>query len=566
MPNLARYALSPALAVLVATAGFAAEEPVPAGPYMAGRHAVMQNDFAAAARHLERALAQDPGNAALLENALVASIGLGDIARAAPLARRLAEVSPGNQIAALALLADAAVNGRYDQIVAGYEAGTSVSPLIDGLLHAWALAGVGQMSDALGRFDAVAKEPPLRMLGAYHKALALASVGDFEAANAVFESIGEEARGLGRSALAARVQILGQAERGDEALALLDALLDGENDPEFEQMRAALARGEHLPFDRVTDARQGMGEVLFALAGAVEGEVPDTHALLYARLAQALHPGNVETVLQVADLLERLERYDLATQAYEQVPRDHPAFYNAEIGRADALFTTGKPDAAVEVLKTLARTHPDVLSVHVALGDALRRLERYDEAAVAYDAALDGLEDDNPRYWFLYYSRGIARERTGAWEGAEADFRLALEMSPEQPLVLNYLGYSLVERREKLDEALAMIEQAAANRPRDGFITDSLGWVFYRLGRYEEAVEPMERAVELEPTDPVINDHLGDVYWMVGRRLEARFQWQRALSFDPEPEEAARIRRKLDLGLDEVLREEGDLAVTRNDD
>jgi len=566
MPQFARHLVTPILAVLLATGALRAQESVPAGPYIAGRHAMMQNDFAAAARHLERALAQDPNNGLLLENALVANIGLGEIARAAPFARRLTEVSSGNQIAALALLADAAIAGRYDEIVAGYEAGAAVSPLIDGLLHAWALAGAGRMSDALDRFDAVAEQPPLRMLGAYHKALALASVGDFEAANAVFEAIGEEAQGLGRGALAARVQILSQAERGDEALALLDALLDGESDPQFEQMRGALARGEHLPFDRITDARQGMGEVLFALAGAVDGEVPDTHSLLYARFAQALHPGNLEIVLQVAELLERLERYELATQAYEQVPREHPLFHTAEIGRADALFATDKPDAAVEVLKTLARTHADVLSVHVALGDALRRLERYAEAAVAYDAAIGGLEDDNPRYWFLYYSRGIARERTGEWDGAEADFRKALAMDPEQPLVLNYLGYSLVERREQLDEALAMIEQAAASRPQDGFITDSLGWVYYRLGRYDEAVTPMERAVELEPTDPIINDHLGDVYWMVGRRLEARFQWQRALSFDPEPEEAARISRKLELGLDAVLREEGDLAVTRNED
>ena len=148
------------------------------------------------------------------------------------------------------------------------------------------------------------------------------------------------------------------------------------------------------------------------------------------------------------------------------------------------------------------------------------------------------------------------------WDAAEADFRAALEIDPEQPQVLNYLGYSLVERQEKLDEALSMIERAVEARPESGYIIDSLGWVLYRMGRYEDAVSHMERAVELMPVDPVVNDHLGDVYWAVGRKLEAEFQWRRALSFvDPEDTDAEakpdRIRRKLDVGLDVVLAEEG---------
>jgi len=160
------------------------------------------------------------------------------------------------------------------------------------------------------------------------------------------------------------------------------------------------------------------------------------------------------------------------------------------------------------------------------------------------------------RHWFLFYVRGIAYERSGRWEEAERDFRKALELEPDQPNVLNYLGYSLVEKGIKLDEALEMIRKAVEKRPNDGYITDSLGWALYRLGRYEEAVEPMERAVELTPLDPVINDHLGDVYWMVGRKREARFQWKRALSFGPDEKDAARIRRKLEVGLDKVLEEE----------
>jgi Flp pilus assembly protein TadD len=181
---------------------------------------------------------------------------------------------------------------------------------------------------------------------------------------------------------------------------------------------------------------------------------------------------------------------------------------------------------------------------------------------LAYDRALEFTEDGARSEWFLHYARGISHEREKNWDNAEADFRAALALNPDQPQVLNYLGYSLVERKEKLDEALDMIERAVAAQPQSGYIVDSLGWVLYRLGRYEEAVEHMERAVALMPVDPVVNDHLGDVYWAVGRYREADFQWKRALSFiDPEDTDGeadpVRIRRKIDVGLDLVLDEEG---------
>ena len=215
----------------------------------------------------------------------------------------------------------------------------------------------------------------------------------------------------------------------------------------------------------------------------------------------------------------------------------------------------------MEVLEQLARTHTNLPIVHSTLGDTLRREELFAQAVAAYDRALNLYDEAEERQWFIYYARGISYERMGDWPRAEADFRAALELSPEQPQVLNYLGYTMVEKKIKLDEALDMIERAVAARPDSGYIVDSLGWVLFRLGRFEEAVEPMERATELMPVDPVVNDHLGDVYWAVGRQLEAEFQWRRALSFvDEETAEEAkpdRIRRKLEVGLDVVLQEEG---------
>ncbi|MDH5797960.1 MAG: tetratricopeptide repeat protein, partial [Paracoccaceae bacterium] len=200
------------------------------------------------------------------------------------------------------------------------------------------------------------------------------------------------------------------------------------------------------------------------------------------------------------------------------------------------------------------------------LGDVLRRLERNVEAVAAYDKAVALHEASGQENWLVYFTRGISLERIGEWERSEADLRKALELRPDQPQVLNYLGYSLVELQVKLDEALDMIARAVDARPNDGYITDSLGWVLYRLGRYDEAVGHMERATELMPVDPIVNDHLGDVYWAVGRYREARFQWERAMSFEPEEKDAMRIRRKLEVGLDRVLEEEGAPPLSKAND
>jgi tetratricopeptide (TPR) repeat protein len=318
-----------------------------------------------------------------------------------------------------------------------------------------------------------------------------------------------------------------------------------------------LQSGEGLPFDLVTSPAEGLAEVFFTVAGALSGEAEDTYTLLYARVASDLAPDNTDMLLLIAALLERQGQYELATIAYNRIARDDPAYHMAELGRAEALRASGRVDAAIEVLEQLAKSHADLPDVHRALGDILRGEERYDEASKAYDAAIAMLPGTDPSHWVLYYVRGITHERGDRWDLAEADFRKALELSPDQPQVLNYLGYSFIEAGENLDEALDMIERAVAARPEDGYIVDSLGWAYYTLGRYEDAVAPMESAASLTPVDPIINDHLGDVLWAVGRRIEAEFQWRRALSFDPEEADATRIRRKLEVGLDVVRSEEG---------
>ncbi len=532
------------------------------GAYLAGRQAIYENDYAAAERYYAQALRSDPQNALLLESVVVARLALGEVERALPIAETIEENGLPSQAARIAIAANLIAEGDWETLLSRDPETQGVGPLVDGLMIAWAYLGQGEMTKAMEQFDSVTTQEGLREFALYHKAMALASIGDFEGAEAIFAADdGVVARFTRRAALA-RTEVLSQLDRNEDALTFLADVFQAGSDPSIADYTSRLSDGETLPFTHAGTAQDGMAEIFFSVGAALNDEAAPDYVLLYARTASFLRPDHVDALLMSAELLSELNQLDLAVEAYRAVPKDSTDHHVAELGRADVLGQSGKTDAAVEVLQSLAAEKPDLPSVHVALADLQRREENYAAAVDSYNTAIDLAERVSAANWFLHYARGISHERLKQWDQAEADFRRALELNPDQPQVLNYLGYSLVERREKLDEALDMIERAVAARPDSGYIVDSLGWVLFRLGRYDEAVEHMERAVELMPVDPVVNDHLGDVYWAVGRAREAEFQWKRALSFvDPEDTDGEadpeRIRRKLEVGLDTVLSEEG---------
>ncbi|MEC3859897.1 tetratricopeptide repeat protein [Mesobacterium sp. TK19101] len=532
------------------------------GAYLAGRQASFLGDFEAAARYYSEAIMHDPGKPELLERAALSYLSLGNIDRATLFGDKLEADGHRSQIAQMAKIGALGAKGNYAEILKRLDEDRGVGPLADGLVKAWATLGEGDMTAALVAFDEVGQERVLTGFAMYHKAVALASVGDFETAIDILSDPAVGPMRNTRRAVVARAQILSQLQRYDDAVTLINQQFRGDLDPELTQMVDTLKAGDALPFTTVRSARDGMAETFYTLAGALSDEADDDFTLLYARLAEYLRPDHVPAILLTAELLEKIGQSDLAVETYRKVPSDNPSFHAAEIGRAAALRDSGRDEAAIEVLESLAKTHGDMAIVQSTLGDTMRKMERFAEAVTAYTKALDLYEGDPQRQWFLYYARGICNERVGDWPNAEADLRKALELNPNQPNILNYLGYSLVQQHIKLDEALDMIERAVDASPNSGYIVDSLGWVLYTLGRYDEAVGHMERAAELMPVDPVVNDHLGDVYWAVGRHMEARFMWRRALSFldhgtASEEVDPDRIRRKLEVGLDEVLIEEG---------
>lgn len=545
MPFLPRAAVTLLGLALAGPAGAGPD----AGAYLSARAALQAGDFTIAAPFLHEAIDADPANPDLLESGIIAELGRGAFARAVPLAQAMFATGARSPRSAMVLVAADVEAGAWRDILAGFDEGRRISPLADGLGRAWALIGAGDVQGALAAFDRLAGEQGMQPFALQHKALALALAGDFEGAEAIFALPPGQGPFPTQPVIAAQAEVLSQLGRNDEAQALLDRALAQIDDPVLAALSARLASGDSLPFAEVRDAAGGMAEAWFTLAGALINGGSDLDVLLHARIALAMNPDHVGAQYLVAQILERMEQYEAARTAYAAIPADHPLHDAAELGRADVLRRLGETDAAIEVLEALLHDDPDFGPATQRLGDALRSAGRSEEAVAAYSRALDLAGQDDPGRWRVLFARAVTAFGLDEWDAAEADFRAAIALQPGEASLLNYYGYSLVDRGEKLAEALEMIERAVALEPRNGAYVDSLGWAYFRLGRFGEAVVELERAATLESADPVVNDHLGDAYWMVGRQREARFQWQRALSFGPEPEEAVLIRHKLEAGL-----------------
>ncbi|MGH6945239.1 MAG: tetratricopeptide repeat protein [Geminicoccaceae bacterium] len=523
------------------------------GDYLAGNFALNTGQLEEASVFFENALAKHPDNLDLLSQLNVLSLASGRFDAALDQARRLVKLDPQAEEARLLLaLADARAGdfaaARRHLAGLGHD---GIAGLTAPFLDAWATfgeGGAGALDQALAR---VAQGEALGALNGYHSAMLLDLGGRLGEATTTLESAMPDTGPAPARMVQAYTSMLARGGDLEAAKELVQAqLADGRDRSVLQDVLADLEAGRAppRPFD---DALGGMADALLGIAEALHQEGGSAHAVVYARLAAFLRPELGDASILIGDIMTDRGNLDGAIEAYAAVPASSPMSYPAKLRMARALHAEGKPDAAFKLLDELAAAEPQRTDALVQLGDLLRRDEKYAEAEVAYSRAIERLGEPERENWSLLYARGITYERTKRWKQAEADFLEALELEPEQPFVLNYLGYSWVDMGKNLNKAKGMLNRAVELRPNDGFIVDSVGWVDYRLGDYKGAVEHLERAVELEPGDPVINDHLGDAYWRVGREREARFQWQRALTLDPEKDAMAAIEQKLKSGLPE---------------
>ena len=528
------------------------------GGYLAGRHALSAKDFDAASTYLSRAIEDDIENPELLNGLISVQVSLGDIGAAKISSDNLDLLDVQTQLSNMVKIATQLRNRDFDNAKKQIENEQGINPLLDKIVTGWAFADQGNFKDAETIFDEIGKGSSLAQFSQMQKASMLAAYGRYESALNTIENLEKNSNRISIDARALKVQLLLKLDNKEEATEYFSKIFgDGVNSDAANLRMQVEAHPNAYSIEESLSLEAGIAYAFYAIADILKDDADPNTALLYVRLAQHLNENSQKAILLAADLLEQMGQYDLAVAEYAKISPSSSYFLSSELGRVGALRDGGKTEAALEVLYYLSREFSDIGIVHNSLGDFLRREERYSEAKIAYDRAVDIYRENNNVSWVVLYARGITHERLQEWDKAESDFRNALTINPDQANVLNYLGYSLIDRGEKLDEAMTMIEKAVRLQPESGYIVDSLAWGLFKLGKYETAIPHMEKAAELMPVDPIVTDHLGDLYWAVGRQLEAKFQWRRALSFGPELKDASRIREKLRIGLDRVLVNEG---------
>lgn len=520
------------------------------GAYLNARLAASQHDMANAAKFYLASLEADPANPDLLARAFLYSASAGDMNRAPELARRVTANEPDNRAARTTLAVEAIKKGDYGQAreeLAQSAQGPFAILTIE-LLNAWAAIGQGNADQALSHLDALRTQGGTDSLVAFHRALVLELDGRNGEADAAYR---EALKGSsnGPRIVEAYGCFLERTVGAERAKEFYDRLAsDMALQPIVEAARKRMASGEK-PRMLVASPQEGAAEAMFSIAASLTDDSSADVSVLYLRYARYLRPQFDLADILLADRLESMEKFGEAIEIYHGIPKSSPYRRVAMVQAAVDEARLDRNDKAVADLNEVVAAHPDDAEAWTALGDVYRGIEKYAEAADAYDKAIAIRGSTSTSSWPLLYARAVSYEQSGRWSLAEADLKAALKLSPHEPQLLNYLGYSWVDKGENLTEALKMLEQARALRPFDGYIADSVGWAYYRLGRYKDAAKALQSAILLVPSDPTINDHLGDAYWRIGRKLDAQFQWSHALTFGAEGEQKARIEAKLKYGL-----------------
>jgi tetratricopeptide (TPR) repeat protein len=520
------------------------------GSYLAARHAGQQRDAASAAAYYRAALKRDPNNAELLDRAFLSFLVDGDVDEAVKFAERVAQADKNDRVARLVLGVNALKRKQYGS--AKRDLAQSIrGPITDltaSLLSAWSTFATNDSKGAVAAIDHLAGPDWYAIFKDLHAGLIYDLAGNQKEAGKRLE----RAHKLDSTALRV-VQAYGswlsRNRSPKEALAVFEAFDKTlPRHPLVMESMDKLKAGEKLPA-LVTNAQAGAAEALYGLGASLGRRGGEDLGLVYLQLSLFLSPSHPLALLSLADLYESLKKPELAIKIYERVPPGSPLHRNAAIQLAANLDSLERADDAQKHLEALIKQNPDDLEAIMALGNVLRGHKKFAECANVYSKGIATISKPEKANWIVFYFRGICSERSKQWAKAETDLKKALELFPDQPHVLNYLGYSWIDQGVKLDEGMEMIKKAVQQRPDDGYIVDSLGWAYYRLGNYEEATKQLERAIELKPEDPTINDHLGDAYWRVGRVLEAKFQWAHARDLKPDAEELPKIEEKLKSGL-----------------
>jgi tetratricopeptide (TPR) repeat protein len=522
----------------------------PFGEYLAGRHALFNHQYDVAAENYLQAIKQDPKNIELMQFSLSVFITAGRFEDAINVNEKLKELDAQNEVSNILDFFNDTKNTSYEDALSSIEllSNTGIMNLIKPFFRAWIDAAEGN-SDEIDALSVTFEEGDnFNFFNFFQTALIYEYLGDLEKAEG-FYARGLNERGLlNLRAVEAYAKILKTNGKTNDAIMLLEEYID--QAPANEKLKATLnsvQNDESFP-SFVSSLDEGFAEIFYTVSTILMQDNVKGIATNFLQYAMFFKPEFPLVHFLQAQIFESDEYYRGAQNEFNKIKSDSPLYFQSKLQRAWLYDEMDRSDETIAALLDLEREYPDNREVLNSIAEFYRMHERYTEAIPAYSKVIDNIEKETARDWLIYYTRGIVFDQEKRWDEAEQDLKKALEIKPEQPMVLNYLAYSWVDRGLNYVEAKKMLERAVEQRPNDGYIVDSLGWALYKMGDYEEAVPILECAAQLETQDWAINDHLGDAYWRVGRKNEARFQWRHALSLSPDEDKIDLIKSKIKVG------------------
>lgn len=525
-------------------------------PFVAATLAQQDSAFADSANYYMRALEADPESQFVADRAFFQLLYAGRMEDAARIAVGIAERGGGNSeddLVSILYVLEAFKREAWQEVRDRLEISnmSGFGGLMTPLLISWTHVAEQNFSEAESALAPMMVDQRLKPIADEHRAYMLDHLQNYEQAQVQYLQLANAAQPLSLQPFVAYAHMLARTGRKDEARTFLGQQAERFANNRFLLREGMLIAAGRPPSQTAAQPRGAVGGTFYRLASEFSRSNSPQAAVIYLRIASYLTPEVADIYFMLGNLLDQMGNPEASAQVYDSVPVGSNLRRLAEERRINALRRAGRSDEAEDALRSALRDNPRQASMLISLGDILRGRREFAEAILHYSRAIDINRDVSQPDWFAYFARGVSHEQSGDWPKAEADFLRALEISPDEPSVLNYLGYSWIDRGMRVEEAKELIEKAVEQRPDDGFIVDSLGWVNYLTGDYEEAVRLLEKAVRMEPDDVTINHHLGDAYWRVGRFIEARFQWQHAIDSDPEPEELTELLDKMEMGLPE---------------
>ena len=526
--------------------------------YLLYLQARQDQDFDSAVDYLKKALKSDPGNKSLESEMFTLLTVEGRIDEAYPYAKKELETDPNSLLASLVVIAYHVSKNDFDAAQKQIDEFPTKeeNAFLYPLLEVWIQAGRKDREKALQALSKL-DQPGLESLYYFHSALLYDMWGEEDKAKENYEALLQEPGGLSLRAAQAYGNFLLRQGESKKFKALVEAYRKGAKSyPLLDEtfFTAGAQKADKKVPKSIATPRAGLAEAFFDISGSLADKGSPEISLFFIRFGLVLDPSLSLARVLLGEIYEKQERYDQALALYEEENENSETYYASQVRMGIIYAQKGDLDRAEKQLRMLAQKRPDLAFPWIELGNVFIANAKYPQAIEAFTQAIDRVPILDRSHWTLFYSRGAAYERNQQWDLAEQDLLQALILSPDQPLTLNYLGYSWIERGKNVLKAKEMLEKAALLAPREGFVMDSLGWAYYLLEDYDHAVIVLERAVDLDPGSAVINDHLGDAYWRVGRKREARFQWSKSLALNDDfPENGRdRVKMKLEKGLDAV--------------